>query len=752
MKSVVKRMILFLGLSLAVLAGCGKQTKESGVSKDYIYRYEELPFSAKLPEASGLVAAGDTIYAYGTVWDENYENSGQIICKLDEKGEILEQSRINLPSGTYYNSMAGNEEGLLFSIKSVYQETETGSSEQYYLIQLTASGEEAWSVCLNDIPQLNDQEYFYASEVICLPDGRLLINAMGKRALFDSAGNYQGLLELTGPGAEDMQETPGTMLTLTDGRLFNYRQGEKGLTFQEINLATGVLGEAILVEGGKSYACSPYRGVGYDIMLVDYSNVYGYNLGQEPVKLMNFVDSDLDISGIGSFLAFSPTSFWGSIYDGMQDKSLIGCFTKVEPKDVADKIAITLGGNNIDWDVKRQIVAFNKSNEKYRIHLMDYGELYNTTEDFQAGKVRLNADVASGKAPDILMVSYGIPAKSYMAKGLLADLDPLIKQDEELSQIKILPNVRTAYSMNGHLYQLPPYFYVNTVCGKTAEVGSKLGWTIEEATALLASKPADTMLFEEMLRDQVIANSMSMGGEQFIDWEKGECYYNGEGFIHLLEFAKTFPKEWDETENDENYWRKREFAVRDGKVLAQAATFDSFRGYNRFLKGVFGEEMTPIGFPVEKGIGSSLGVPYSLAISAKSKKQEGAWEFVRYFLTDAFQSKLEYGFPIRVDMFDKLGEESMKKQVYEDENGKPIEMVDYYYIGEGEITIDPITAAELEKAKEFIYQVETSEEYNEDLYNIIAEEAAAFFEGQKSVKEVADIIQSRAQIYVNENS
>jgi hypothetical protein len=36
--------------------------------------------------------------------------------------------------------------------------------------------------------------------------------------------------------------------------------------------------------------------------------------------------------------------------------------------------------------------------------------------------------------------------------------------------------------------------------------------------------------------------------------------------------------------------------------------------------------------------------------------------------------------------------------------------------------------------------------------NIITEEAQAYFAGDKTVDEVTDIIQSRAQIYVSENS
>lgn len=38
------------------------------------------------------------------------------------------------------------------------------------------------------------------------------------------------------------------------------------------------------------------------------------------------------------------------------------------------------------------------------------------------------------------------------------------------------------------------------------------------------------------------------------------------------------------------------------------------------------------------------------------------------------------------------------------------------------------------------------------IQNIIIEEAAAYFQGQKSVDEVVGIIQSRINIYVSENS
>ncbi len=40
---------------------------------------------------------------------------------------------------------------------------------------------------------------------------------------------------------------------------------------------------------------------------------------------------------------------------------------------------------------------------------------------------------------------------------------------------------------------------------------------------------------------------------------------------------------------------------------------------------------------------------------------------------------------------------------------------------------------------------------NSEVLNIINEEAASYYSGQKEVEDVTDIIQNRIQIYVNEN-
>jgi len=68
-----------------------------------------------------------------------------------------------------------------------------------------------------------------------------------------------------------------------------------------------------------------------------------------------------------------------------------------------------------------------------------------------------------------------------------------------------------------------------------------------------------------------------------------------------------------------------------------------------------------------------------------------------------------------------------------------------------EIVIPPMTTEEIQEMENFLFALDQPIVYDENLMNIIREEAAAYFEGQKSAEEVAKIIQSRVKIYVNEN-
>jgi ABC-type glycerol-3-phosphate transport system substrate-binding protein len=171
------------------------------------------------------------------------------------------------------------------------------------------------------------------------------------------------------------------------------------------------------------------------------------------------------------------------------------------------------------------------------------------------------------------------------------------------------------------------------------------------------------------------------------------------------------------------------------------------------LKGQMGEEVTFIGFPTAEGNGSVIMMSSNaFAISAKSAYKDGAWEFVRHYLTEDYQKSGEfYDFPIVKSVFEEKAKEATGKSYWINENGEKVEYDDYYYIGGEEIILEPFTQEEVDAICEFIYSVKKVNKFDNNIRNIINEEAQSFFEGQKSAQEVAQIIQSRAQIFVDEN-
>lgn len=158
-----------------------------------------------------------------------------------------------------------------------------------------------------------------------------------------------------------------------------------------------------------------------------------------------------------------------------------------------------------------------------------------------------------------------------------------------------------------------------------------------------------------------------------------------------------------------------------------------------------------IGFPSDNKDGSAIIPDLQLVMSSKSTLKEGAWQFLRYYLTDEFQEGINFGLPLSIEQLEKLAAEATKNPTYTDEEGNEVESPDYFYMNGVEIPIDPMTQEEVDRLKEELYSFTQVYSYDANLLSIIQEESQAYFEGQKKAEDVARIIQSRAQLYVNEN-
>ncbi len=626
-------------------------------------------------------------------------------------------------------------------------------SESYSLMALDTAGTELWNMELGS-NEANSSSYFYVNDIVGTPSG-VLACVQGDEGLvyrlYDTQGNPadEFTLEVSG----------GSFYTGSEGQVYinAWEDTENGSTqtLREIDLQAHTVSEPISIPGMDSYTLSlcPYVfGGSYDFYMMDNMAVYGYNVGDaDKTKILDFVDSDIDNSYMNFLVILDDTSILMTSYDYNDGSSILASLTKVDPADVKDKTVIQLACYGGIYSVRSDVIEFNKSNDQYRIQITDYSS-YDGSEDWTAGLTRLNNDIVSGNVPDILIVSSSMPVSSYISKGLFADLYPFIDEDPDMSREDFLPNILEAYSVDGALYQITPSFNIYTMAAKSKFVGSEPGWTMADLLALQPNLPEGMSIFGDITRDSFISNMLYMSSGQFVDWKTGECHFDSQEFIDFLEFANTLPEEIDPSiYEDEDYWMDYDSMYREDRCLLSSVYLNNFRTYNVSKVVTFGEDITLIGYPAAGGNGAAISSDTSYAISAQSENKDGAWAFVRQYLLPEYQETITYNFPIRMDRLETLMEEAKQKPYYLDENGEKVEYDDVYYIGDQEVIVPPMTDAEVNLVRDYILSVTQVLNYDDQLINIVTEEAAAYFAGQRSAAEAAEIIQSRAGIYISEN-
>lgn len=621
------------------------------------------------------------------------------------------------------------------------------SEDQQYLVKYDAKGYEQFRIDLNkDLPS---GEYFTVYGMIVTDDSELLVSSnQGIKRLKEESQSFETIVDFTDPSSEFYQSSVSIYKGFA-GKYFVSVWGDKGLELRSFDPVSGEMGE-------KSSQFTTYEdftffsGNGYDLYVSKQDGFYGYDLEKDALtKILDYVDSDINVGySLATVAAISDTEFIANIPD--EDYNYRLCrLTKVPADQVKDRTILTLAGNYVDYTIRQRVYKFNEENSDYKIKIVDYSTLANA-DDYNAGATQFNLDIVSGNTPDIMVFSGDDPVDSYINKGLFLDLTANLKSDEILSKTRFVDNVFEAFKTGDKIYMLVPSFMINTISTKASYLKGKDTLSLKDAEGLMDEmgvKYADS--FGPSSRDEVLYMGMLASGNRFVDWENKKCSFDSEEFIEFLEFVNKFPKEVSESVW-ENY---KDTCYREGTSLFASTYLSNFRTYRRSRDGQFGEDITLIGFPNASGVNCSVIMPQQrIAISAKTKYGDAAWDFVRYFLLPEYQDKIEYEFPITKDAYDKMAENSMEKYYWTDEDGKKHYEDDTYYVGDQEVVIQPLTKEDVQYINNFIGSLSLVYSGNQNVYNIVTEEVAPYFEGQKSAAEVAGIIQSRVSIYVNENS
>lgn len=399
--------------------------------------------------------------------------------------------------------------------------------------------------------------------------------------------------------------------------------------------------------------------------------------------------------------------------------------------EAAGRIKITLGsyGNGMS----RAVRDFNTSQDEYIIELIDYSQ--GREIDRNQAVIKLNADLATGNAPDVIsLFNFHINPAIYGSKGYFEDLYPYIDADPELNREDFVQSLFKAYESDGALYQTLTSFSVLTMLTSKSIADSIPEWTFENMIALSEEKGGDVVFGSGFSKLSFLSGIMLGVAGEYVDYSSGTASFDSDGFKSLLELCNTMGKQ---AQSDD-----------DGTSMMQFFAFSNFFEL-QYYEHLFGDEVSFIGYPSSEGSVSFFGNVADLdmySINSASMHKDAVWQFVRILLTEEYQDSHTYEIPSNLKSLQK-DKEYATIPIIDEETQTEIPRQ-----GDHDFTYYAATDAQVEQMLELIDSATAPIYSDSTISEIIREETQAYFNGAKTVDEVASLIQSRVSLYLGEIS
>jgi ABC-type glycerol-3-phosphate transport system substrate-binding protein len=715
---------------------------------DYIYAFDD--------NDGELVLVGQR---NETVGSDNEIDVDYLVYTFDGDGNVISENELEL-IGDSADILCVDirADGLAATVQRDYL-----TRELYYAVYGKDGGKPAGSVLLG---VTEDEIISVSSGLVHDADGGFYILSNDKISVYDAKGEL--LFELQNDGV-----TINGIYKTREGGVFaaRYIPSKSGCVLSEINLGGKAYGREYVIGAGAEYI----TGVGeYDLFECDIKAVNG--LAVETGKrreIINWEKQNIEFNTAGQINNFKYVAitddfdifclkfeyadegvFTGGTFSLLRFKYVDSSRADASEGYAPDgRTVISLSSVSSEPLINAAVTLFNKNNTEYRIETKTYarnvqGSLEDAFLELELAATRFNLDLIAGNAPDIMVVN-GLPYQSFADKGVFADLYEFIDKDPDVDRSDYLENILSALETDGKLYSVPPCFTVNTLIGKSSELGENPGWTWKEFGAALNKKPdnirpiAGEMTFSRLF---FFGRAFPFVLDSFIDLESGKCSFENEDFYEFLKQALRYPAKVDDSE----YWIYSGFDIGDPWLMG--ILLSDFYTVKRYETALFKEDIVFKGYPASKGgtAGSSILPGARTAVSAQGKNKDAAWEFVKLLITDCQEVAGKNGFPIKISEYDRLMKEAKEKlpptldvvRVPVDSNNPNGP--------KHEIRIEPNTDDDNRKVFDFIKSLTVFRNGDVTITTIVEEEAAAYFAGQKPPEEVAAVIQNRVSLYLAE--
>lgn len=762
----MKKKILALTICMTAcvsLFGCGgKESTGSGAEYVYVPTYQTL----ELEEGVGLwnsQLVGTNLYYMEYTYDEETGVSGQNYYVMDlangAQSQLLNIEPHQEGEEFSQNAYTVDDDGNLYVVGYAYELTEEGvnydSQPSMELRKVSKEGELLFAEDISSYLLEEEDGYYAYIQYFRVDDqGNMYLSQDRGVHVFDENAGYIGYVEVTSDWMNGMYAL--------GGKVYGCRYGAdySSMELCEINPQTKQVGTVLtgIPANGNVMVAEADEN---RILVASETALMSYDITtMEKTDILNWLDCDVPGYSVNAIMYNEEGKYLALLndYTGEEDVYELVTLVKTKASEVAQKETITLATMyNYDSDLQKAIVDFNKTNSEYRVSLQTYIDVNAewTENTYSDAITRLNNDITSGNAPDIVDLSY-VNMENFAAKGLLEDWTPYLEKSTVISKEDFHEGILEAYTIDGKLLTIPAGVYVGGFMGKEEILGEFDTWTIDDMIAL-AKKYPEASLLSYGTKESILQVFMYAAADSYIDYETGTCNFNGEEFLSLLEFANTFPKEYEYVEG-ESFPNK----IRSGACLLADVSFYSMEEYQMYQM-MFDAETRVVGYPSKEGDGKlCLQGGSSYGICSKSKNKEGAFSFLETLLD--YEEYTRYGrisgFPSRKDMLEEMFTLAMTPEYRLDENDQPIldengEPMKYPKTTWGwddfQAEIYEATKEQVDTVRAMLDDCTVMSAMDQELLKIISEEATPYFEGQKTAKEVADIIQSRVSIYVSEN-
>lgn len=650
----------------------------------------------------------------------------------------------------------------------LYYLTYNVDQKKNYLYHIDAEGREIARTdvteALQDMPLVEEITEGYMENSSCSADaqGRVYLTDRERERLWILNAQGELSMQLSLPEAtQQLTVLPDGQVYLTTGEGAASRivrlDGESGI-MEDVMDMPQTTGTGALVPGTRSLA-------GGNLLYRDEAGLYVCDTEQGSAELLASWE-ELDISGKHILQIRETTT--GKLYIWEDDYTL----TQVSPVPAADipaeKETVTvavLGSNNM---LEPVVAEFNKHNAYYEAVIVEY--------DYFEGPQKLEMELATGKAPDLLDMQLIYPDK-LVDKGLLADLTPYLEDGEGIERQDLVEAVLRSNTIDGVLTCIPEEFALEVLVGKPRLLGSTPGWTIEEYADCIRENSG-----LEIMGSNRFSYSSNQSGHAIVelpmygniahwaDFWQGEARFDQEDFRELLELAGDYKV------TQPAVVLRDEGELQEGRMLTYVTALYSMEDY-LLMNAALQQDIVYKGYPTDSGSPAySLVCKNGYAINAASQVQDGAWALIEFLMTNSFSDTVQdpdsaaqlvriqaewfssFESQLAFQMSQSMVREYQQDQNYDivyDEQGQPVEVSKYeQYDQDGNVTAESLAARpeDVESLRQLIDAASQSSDMNSNnLFQIAHEEVNNYLGSQRSIEETVEIIQGRVQLFLDEN-